>query len=220
MIADDASSDGSTSDAGTNVTGSVAEVRAIPRTRAENTVLAANWTVRSLLDDALAPATSTMAGTFSVGAAADSEGIVPLRASTTAPAQCAIGHRRAPGEEVAVLSLSAARIAEALAPTGITVDTARAHVVVEVENGVRARVRDVRVGRSPGGVVAVAYDNDSGFFAVSSGTGPQGTAIIPNLDAPAMPAKILITVELAGRVRSIPAYVARGCTTFVSALSP
>ncbi len=199
--------------------GTVAEVRSLPRVRPENTVIATGWSVRSLTDSAITPVLTDVRGTFSILAPRDSDGIGALRAQT-APNVCAIGHSRASGDDVSILSLSAARIAESLAPTGFTVDPSLAHVVVEVENALRARVRGVSVGRSPGGTVAVAYDAEGGLFGILEATGPQGTAVIPNLDAPATPVKIELVLTFEMRTRRIPIYVARGCTTFVTTTAP
>lgn len=223
-LADAGGSDSaSASEAGTTsnvVRGSVGEVRVLPRARPENTVVAASWQVRSLLDSAMMPATTDINGAFALQTVIDAEGIGPIRATPTTPGQCAIGHFRSSSEPVSVLSVSAARLAEAMAPTGITVDPSLAHVVVEVETSLRARVRGARVTRSPGGVVVVGYDVDGALFGVVDSTGPQGTAILPNFDAPAVPAKIELVIEYQSRLRRVPVYLARGCTTFVTALAP
>lgn len=202
------------------VRGSVGEVRALPRVRTEHTVVAMGWQVRSLLDQTMMPSSTDTNGAFSLAAVIDDEGIGPIRATPVTPGPCAIGHVRSMSEPVTVLSASASLLAESLAPTGMTVDPALAHVVVEVESALRTRVRGARVTRAPGGAVAVAYDVDGASFGVVDSTGSQGTAIIPNLEAPAIPAKIELVIEYQSRVRRLPVYVARGCTTFATVLSP
>jgi hypothetical protein len=222
-VSDAAVTDSAAVDSATSsgvVRGSVGEVRVLPRARAENTVLAVGWQVRSLLDNAMMPSSTDVNGAFSLATLVDAEGIGPIRATPVTPGPCAIGHFRSTSEPVSVLSVSASLVAESMAPTGITIDPALAHVVVEVESSLRTRVRGARVTRAPGGAIAVAYDVDGALFGVVDSTGSQGTAIIPNLDAPAMPVKIELVIEYQSRLRRLPVYVARGCTTFATVLSP
>jgi hypothetical protein len=202
------------------IRGTVGEVRALPRIRAENTVAVAAWSVRSLIDNAMMPVLTDARGGFTLTAPRDDERIAPLRAVPPTPGQCAIGHFRSDGEDVSILSVTPARLAEAMAPTGITVDPSLAHVVIEVENALRARVRGVRVVFAGGPTPLVAYETDGALFGILQSSGPQGTAIVPNLDAPALPVKTQVVLSFEGRMRSIPIYVARGCVTFITALAP
>jgi hypothetical protein len=203
-----------------SVRGSVGEVRVLPRSRPEDTVVAVGWDVSALLGTGAVSVRTDMRGVFTVIGRVDADGAIPLRALSSPAGQCAIGGAPSVTEDGTVLSVSAIRVAEALAPTGITVDSRLAHVVVEVEDALRTRVRGVRVSRSPGGPVAVAYDVDGRIFGIVDVTGPLGTAVIMNLDAPAEPSRIEVVLERDGRARRLPVYVTRGCVTFVSALAP
>lgn len=199
--------------------GTVSEARALPRARPDDTAPLSNWSVQSLLDPALGAAMTDARGAFTALAMTDREGVAPFVARLALPSQCAVGHGRVGVDGLTIIAASAARIADELAPTGITVDPSLAHLVVEVEDAARRRVSGVTVQRAPGDPTVTAYDVD-GSFGVVDGTGSFGTAIIPNLDAPVEGAKVELVLTRQGRARRSPIYLARGCTTFVTALAP
>jgi hypothetical protein len=217
----DASTDAS-SDAGplTAVRGIVGQVNTMPRTRPTHTTAAVGWVVQSLLDPSRSTM-SSMTGAFALDVPRDRDGVGPLRAESVAPPrQCAIGHARADSADVSVVALDPLRLGELVAPSGFTVDPARAQLVVEVEDSLRARVRNVSITLRPASIEGIAYDLEGDRFALGMATGTQGTALITNIEFMGTTAKVDLVLTRDGRTRTLPIYFARGCTTFVTALAP
>lgn len=215
-------SDAARSDGGPTVSvrGTVGEAIAMPRTRMMDTRVASGWTVQSLLDPTRTT-TSSATGTFALDVVYDSAGVAPIRAETlTPPRQCAIGHGRSGSADVAVVAFEQSRLQELLAPSGIGIDIGKAQLIVEVEDSLRARVSNVSVTITPATVEGVVYDVENTRFALGMATSTQGTALLTNIDFMGPTAKVDLVLRRDGRMRAIPIYFARGCTTFVTALAP
>lgn len=217
----DGATDGATSEGGAGIAirGTVGEAIAMPRARAMDTRVAGNWSVAMLLDPSRSTTTSAT-GTFALGVSYDADGVAPLRVESVSPRRCGIGHARAGTTDVAVVAIDPAQLEALLLPVGFIVDSAKAQLVVEVEDSLRMRASNVSVTVRPGTVEGVAYDIENTRFALGAATSTQGTALLTNVDFVGPTAKVDLVLTRDGRTRSLPIYFARGCTTFVTALAP
>lgn len=203
------------------VNGAVAEVRVFPRLRrATDTVVGVGWRVTGLLGSADLFSTSDAMGAFSLMAPADGNGVIPLKAVSADGRNCVITTTQSAAGSHTLLALTSGRLADASAPTGFTLDPARAQLVVELDD-IPDRIRDVFVELEVPAPVAVAVDTLDSALAIGNATHTLGTAILYNLDAPATGRAMNVRLRRAnGSTRLASTYVARGCVSWLRTSPP
>lgn len=219
---DTGTADPDASAANTRIEGTVAEITTLPRTLPAHTVPLMGWSVQPLLDLTVPAVVTDRVGHFAITATPDMQGIAAVRAQSNDGRQCAIGQSQDSRDRAntGVVALSTARLETAAAIANITVDPVRAHLALELEDGTGARAPEVNVTVTSPLAANTLYDTAGGSFAVVAASGPQGMALVLNLDPGLTPTTISLTLSRAGRLRMARAYVSRGCVTFLRLVAP